>query len=123
MSFIKLVVLICVVIGAASESAADSSITQIAAKVVRQFINSQPADLLIGDGVHLVNTRNDNDARSAGGDDRTVLGALETYLHNHELRIRLPELMPGEGFGRSFKETLEELDDKDAGNNLLSHRA
>ncbi|KAJ8947809.1 hypothetical protein NQ314_008546 [Rhamnusium bicolor] len=85
---------------------------QILSKVFRQFIKSQPEDLKLGDGVHLISTGSENDARS-NRDDGTVLGVLENYLENHELRIRLPELMPGKGFGRAFKTAMDEVDGKD----------
>lgn len=80
----------------------------ILTKIFRQFLRSQPKDFQIGDGVHLLNTRSDNDARAIA-DDGTVMGVLENYLETHELRIRLAELMPGEGFGRSFKSTVNEI--------------
>ncbi|CAH1154272.1 unnamed protein product [Phaedon cochleariae] len=85
---------------------------QIVAKVFRQFLKSQPEDLLLGDGVHIVSTSGasgENGAR-ANADDGSVLGVLEHYLDNHELRIRLPELMPGEGFGRAFKDAMNEVE-------------
>ncbi|CAH1111136.1 unnamed protein product [Psylliodes chrysocephalus] len=84
---------------------------QILTKVFRQYLKSQPDDLKLGDGVHIVNTRSENDAR-ANVDDGTILGVVENYLENHELRIRLPELMPGEGFGRAFKMAMDEMDNK-----------
>lgn len=73
-------------------------------------MNSQPEDLKISDGVHLVSTRSENDAR-ANTDDGTVLGAFENYLQTHEVRIKLPELLPGEGFGRAFKDALAGTED------------
>lgn len=88
---------------------------QIVGKVLRQYIKSQPDDLRISDGVHLVSVRSgENEARSAG-DDGTLLGAVENYLQHHELRIRLPELMPGEGFGRAFKTAMDGIEDNEAG--------
>lgn len=84
----------------------------ILSKILRQYINSQPDDVKLGDGVHIISTRSENDAR-AYGDDSTLLGAVETYLDSHEVRIRLPELMPGEGFGRAFKTAMDEVEDKD----------
>uniref|UniRef100_A0A6P7GDT6 Uncharacterized protein LOC114336180 n=1 Tax=Diabrotica virgifera virgifera TaxID=50390 RepID=A0A6P7GDT6_DIAVI len=85
---------------------------QILTKVFRQYLKSQPDDVKLGDGVHIVSVKSENDAR-ASVDDGTVLGVIEHYLENHELRIRLPELMPGEGFGRAFKTAMEEVDAKD----------
>ncbi|XP_050304927.1 uncharacterized protein LOC126742325 [Anthonomus grandis grandis] len=87
----------------------------ILAKVLRQYINSQPDDVKIGDGVHIISTRSENDAR-AYGDDTTLLGAVENYLDSHEVRIRLPELMPGEGFGRAFKTAMDEVESKEGEN-------
>ncbi|XP_017781611.1 PREDICTED: uncharacterized protein LOC108566310, partial [Nicrophorus vespilloides] len=40
---------------------------------------------------------------------------VENYLQNHELRIKLPELMPGEGFGRTFKDAMEGFDSSATG--------
>lgn len=80
----------------------------ILSKIFRQFLKSQPDDYKFGDGVHLINTRSENDARS-NMDDSTVIGVLENYLDSHELRIKLAELMPGEGFGRSFKTAMNEV--------------
>lgn len=89
---------------------------QILSKVVRQFLRSQPEDLTLGEGVHIVSTRgvNDADARSVG-DDGTILGAMDNYLQTHEVRIKLPELMPGEGFGRAFKDAMAGFDGNEAG--------
>lgn len=81
---------------------------EILAKIVRQFFKSQPNDYIFGDGVHLINTRSENDARS-NMDDGTVIGVLENYLDSHEVRIKLGELMPGEAFGRSFKSAMIEI--------------
>lgn len=80
----------------------------ILTKIFRQFLRSQPVDYKIGEGVHLLNTRSENDAR-ANTDDGTVFGAVENYLETHEVRIKLAELMPGEGFGRSFKTAMNEI--------------
>lgn len=86
----------------------------ILGKVVRQYLNSQVEDVRLGDGVHLVNTKSLNDAR-ANVDDGSVLGALENYLQHHEVRIKLPELMPGEGFGRAFKDAMDGFEGGDVG--------
>jgi hypothetical protein len=110
-----LVLVLAVVVATASAETADLGHGfQILSKIVRQYLNSQPEDVKISDGVHLVSVRSDNDAR-ANTDDKTVLGAVENYLQNHELRIRLPELMPGEGFGRAFKDALDNIEGNDAG--------
>lgn len=111
----KLLVLLLALVAAAHAETADISHgMQILGKIVRQYLNSQPEDVKISDGVHLVSVRSENDAR-ANTDDKTVLGAVENYLQNHELRIRLPELMPGEGFGRAFKDALDNIEGNDAG--------
>lgn len=85
---------------------------QILTKVFRQFLRSQPEDLKLGDGVHIVSTRSENDAR-ANMDDGTFMGVAEDYLQSHDLRIKLSELMPGDGFGRAFKTAMNEADGKD----------
>ncbi|XP_019756509.2 uncharacterized protein LOC109535123 [Dendroctonus ponderosae] len=84
----------------------------ILSKILRQYINSLPEDVRLGDGVHIISTRSENDAR-AFGDDATLIGAVENYLDSHEVRIRLPELMPGEGFGRAFKTAMDEVESKE----------
>ncbi|XP_057652261.1 uncharacterized protein LOC130891489 [Diorhabda carinulata] len=84
---------------------------EILTKIFRQYLKSQPEDLKLGDGVHIVSTRSENDAR-ASTDDGTIFGVVEKYLENHELRIRLPELMPGEGFGRAFKAAMDQVNPK-----------
>lgn len=83
-------------------------VLDIVTKIFRQFLKSQPNDYKIGDGVHLLNIQSENDAR-ANLDDGTVVGALENYLESHEVRIKLSELMPSEGFGRSFKSAVNEI--------------
>lgn len=81
---------------------------KILGRMVRQYLHAQPDDVRIGDGVHLVSRAGD-DARSLS-DDGTVLGAVDTYLRSHELKIRLPELMPGDDLGRSFKMALDKVE-------------
>lgn len=80
----------------------------ILTKIFRQILKSQPDDYKIGDGVHLLSKRSENVGR-ANTDDGTVLGVLENYLETHEVRIKLGELMPGEGFGRSLKSAMTEI--------------
>lgn len=89
---------------------------QILTKVVRQYLKSQPEDLTLSEGVHIVSTGsiNDADARSVS-DDGSLLGAVDNYLQNHEVRIKLPELMPGEGFGRAFKSALTGFEGPEVG--------
>lgn len=91
---------------------------QIIGKAVRHYLNSQLDDVKLGEGVHLINTRSPNDAR-ANTDDGSVLGAVENYLLNHEVRIKLPELMPGQGFGRAFKDALEGVDANENGKHFF----
>ncbi|RZB40374.1 DUF1676 domain containing protein, partial [Asbolus verrucosus] len=112
----KLLVFVLVIVAtahAASDTADIGHGVQILGKILRQYLNSQPDDVKISDGVHLVSVRSENDARAAK-DDKTILGAVENYLQSHELRIRLPELMPGEGFGRAFKDALENIEENEA---------
>ncbi|XP_060528931.1 uncharacterized protein LOC132703597 [Cylas formicarius] len=107
----KFLVLLGVLILISASGAENSHGLTILSKILRQYINSQPEDLKLGDGVHIINTRSENDAR-ANMDDGTVLGAVENYLESHEVRIKLPELMPGEGFGRAFKTAVDEFEGK-----------
>ncbi|XP_019877333.1 uncharacterized protein LOC109605211 [Aethina tumida] len=81
---------------------------KILGRMVRQYLHAQPDDVRIGDGVHLVSRAGD-DGRSLS-DDGTVLGAVDSYLRSHELKIRLPELMPGDDLGRSFKMALDKVE-------------
>lgn len=87
---------------------------QILGKAVRNYLNSQVDDVKLGEGVHLINNKSPNDAR-ANNDDGTVIGAFENYLRNHEIRIRLPELMPEHGIGRALKDVVNGLDSNDIG--------
>lgn len=87
---------------------------QILAKVVRQYLNSQTEDLRIGEGVHLVSTKTDVNGRS-NTKDSSIIDMIETYLKSHEVRIKLPELMPKEGFGRALKYAMEGFE---AGNEI-----
>nr|XP_022917861.1 uncharacterized protein LOC111427108 [Onthophagus taurus] len=82
--------------------------------MARQFLNSQTEDVTIGEGVHLINTASPNDAR-ANMDDGTFIGSVENYLRNHEIRIKLPELMPEEGVGRAFKVVMDGFESNDLG--------
>lgn len=87
---------------------------QIFGKSIRHYLNSHIEDFKIGEGVHIINTKSPNDARS-NTDDGSVIGAMENYLRNHEIRIRLPELMPENGIGRSFKDIMEGFDNNENG--------
>lgn len=111
----KLVVLLIFVALTNAEKADISHGMLILGKIARQYLNSQANDVKLGDGVHLVSVRSENDAR-ANTDDKTFLGAIENYMLTHEIRIKLPELMPGEGFARSFNDALQNIEGKDEGN-------
>lgn len=110
----KLVVLLIFVAMANAETADISHGMLILGKIARQYLNSLSEDVKLGDGVHLVSVRSENDAR-ANTDDKTILGAVENYLLTHEIRIKLPELMPGEGFARSFTDAFQNIEGKDEG--------
>ncbi|KAK9880007.1 hypothetical protein WA026_008519 [Henosepilachna vigintioctopunctata] len=84
--------------------------THVLGKFFIHFLDSQPEDVKLSEGVHLVSVKSASDARSMK-QEKSVLGAVEDYLQNHEIRIRFPELMPGEEFGRSFKEAIDDIDE------------
>ena len=86
---------------------------QIFSKIVRQYFNDQSGDVKLGDGVHLVSTADLGDARSSF--DGGLLSSIERYLRTHEIRIKLPELLPEKGFGRSFKNVMESFEDNEIG--------
>lgn len=88
--------------------------THVLGKFFIHYLNSQPEDIKLSEGVHLVSIKSDLTGRSLNK-DKTVLGAIENYLQSHEIRIKLPELMPGEEFGRSFKEAIEDIDESNEG--------
>lgn len=113
-SVLALVLCIASCSAAATEGQDFSHGFQILGKAVRHYLNSQLDDVKLGEGVHLINTRSPNDARSHS-DDGTILGAFENYLQNHEIKIKLPELMPEQGFGRAFKDAMEGFDANDNG--------
>ncbi|XP_030752909.1 uncharacterized protein LOC115879976 [Sitophilus oryzae] len=108
----KVLVLFCALVLVTSSRAEGPSGLAVISKVIRQYINSQPEDVRLGDGVHIISTRSENDAR-ANVDDGTLLGTVENYLENHEVRIKLPELLPGEGFGRALKIAVDEAQSKE----------
>lgn len=87
---------------------------QVLTKVMKQYISNQAEDVKISDGVHLISTRNENDAR-AYTSDSSVIDLLENYLKSHEVRIKLPELMPQEGFGRAFKNIMAGFESNEIG--------
>ncbi|GJQ85497.1 hypothetical protein Trydic_g23086 [Trypoxylus dichotomus] len=87
---------------------------QILTKVVKQYLNNQADDLKISEGVHLISTPNANDARAHVGDS-SVIDLLENYLKSHEIRIKLPELMPQEGFGRALKNAMDGFESNEIG--------
>ncbi|XP_018333767.1 uncharacterized protein LOC108742905 [Agrilus planipennis] len=83
---------------------------QMLGKVVRQFLQSQPEDIILGDGVHLVTTQNANEISGrAMSDGGSVFTALENYLRSHEIQIKLPELLPKGDLGRSLKSVMEDV--------------
>ncbi|CAH0555728.1 unnamed protein product [Brassicogethes aeneus] len=107
----QLAVALCVLALAAPHVSSEySNGFKIFGKIVRQYIKSQPDDILIGEGVHLVNSKSADGEARALSDDGTIFSALENYLRSHELRIKLPELMPGEELGRSFKIAMDKVD-------------
>ncbi|KAF2905853.1 hypothetical protein ILUMI_00325 [Ignelater luminosus] len=90
---------------------------QIIGKVLRHFINSQPEDFQISEGVHLVHTASPNDATGRAADDNTFFGTIDNYLQTHEIIIKFTELMPnGQDFGRSFKDAVNGVNSADVGN-------
>lgn len=90
---------------------------QIVGKLFRNFLNSQPEDFKLTDGVHLISTSSPNDAEGRSSDDNSVFGVLENYLQTHEIKIKLPELMPdGHDFGRAFKDVVQGINSSDIGN-------
>lgn len=90
---------------------------QIVTKFVRQYLDQQPEDITLGDGVHLVNSGDVAAAATArAADDGSLLSSLESFLKTHELRIRLPELMPdSENIGRKFREVMDDMSKNDIG--------
>lgn len=90
---------------------------QIATKFARQYLEHQPSDIVLGDGVHLV-SNGDKEAESTAraNDDGSLLSALESFFKSHELRIRLPELMPdSENISRKFREVMDDMSKNDLG--------
>ncbi|KAL3268019.1 hypothetical protein HHI36_007152 [Cryptolaemus montrouzieri] len=118
--FSKLVLLVplcvfsIVTVSCASEGLDFSKGTHVLGKFFIHFLDSQPEDIKLSEGVHLVSIKSDNEGRALNK-DKSVLGAVENYLQNHEIRIKLPELMPGEDFGRSFKEAIDDIDESNEG--------
>lgn len=88
---------------------------QYIGKFVRHYLDSQPTDIVLSDGVHLIDVGgNDADARAAN--DNSVLNSIMNFLKTHELRIKLPELMPDtESMSRTFKEVMEDVKSNDVG--------
>ncbi|KAB0794504.1 hypothetical protein PPYR_11343 [Photinus pyralis] len=77
---------------------------QIIGKLFRHFVNSQPEDYQITDGVHLISTSTANDIDSRSVDDLSLMGVIENYVRTHEVRIKFTELMPdGQDLARAFR--------------------
>ncbi|KAK5644806.1 hypothetical protein RI129_006106 [Pyrocoelia pectoralis] len=82
---------------------------RIVGKLFRHFVNSQPEDYKLTDGVHLISTSTANAIDARAVDDMSVMGVIENYVRTHEVRIKLSELMPnGEELARVFRSDGEE---------------
>lgn len=91
---------------------------QYLGRFVRSYLDNQPKDLQLTDGVHLVDVGETEpaDARAAG--DGSILTSVVNFLKRHELKIKLPELMPdSETLSRSFKQAMDDFDSNDIGGN------
>lgn len=88
---------------------------QILTKVVRQYLHDQGEDLKIGEGVHLVSSGSLGGNARAYSSDGSVIDMLENYLKSHEIKIKLPELMPKEGIGRALKNAMEGFESNEIG--------
>ena len=87
------------------ELARNSSITCHGVKIVRrvmaQLLDS-PRNLQLADGVQLVRiassassgTSSESTFRSLHKDNRSLLSRIQKFLSSHELRIRIPDLLP-----------------------------
>ncbi|KAF7265011.1 hypothetical protein GWI33_021742 [Rhynchophorus ferrugineus] len=84
----------------------------ILSKHLRQYIRAQPENVKLSDGINIISTKSENDAR-ASGDDGTLLGVIENYLEHHEVRIKLEELMPGDRVERALKSAMDEVESKE----------
>ncbi|KAF5286521.1 hypothetical protein FQR65_LT12525 [Abscondita terminalis] len=83
---------------------------QVLSKLFRHFINSQPEDYKLTDGVHLISTSTPNDITSRASDDTSLMGVIENYIQTHEVRIKFVELMPtGQDLARAFKSDNDEV--------------
>ncbi|KAK4875555.1 hypothetical protein RN001_011977 [Aquatica leii] len=83
---------------------------QVLSKLFRHFINSQPEDYKLTDGVHLISTSTSNDITSRAVDDTSLMGVIENYIQTHEVRIKFVELMPnGQDLARAFKSDNDEV--------------
>lgn len=84
-------------------------------KFVRNYLDTQPKDLVLVDGVHLVDVGGpEADARAAG--DNSILTSIVNFLQRHELKIKLPELMPdSETMSRTFKQVMDDVQKNDIG--------
>lgn len=89
---------------------------QYIGKFVRHFLESQPADLVLSDGVHLVDVGGNDVNGARAANDYSVLTSIVNFLKRHELRIKLPELMPDqEAMSRTFKEVMDDMKSNEIG--------
>lgn len=91
---------------------------QYVGKFVRSYLESQPQDMQLTDGVHLVDVGgNEGDARAAN--DNSILTSIVSFLRRHELKIKLPELMPDQDtMSRTFKQVMDDFNGNDIGGNI-----
>lgn len=90
---------------------------QYVGKFVRNYLESQPKDLVLTDGVHLVDVGNQEDGARAATDN-SLLATVVGFLRRHELKIKLPELMPdSETMSRTFKQVMDDFQSNDIGGN------
>lgn len=91
---------------------------QFIGKFVRNYLESQPSDLVLTEGVHLVAVGgNDADPQYArAANDNSLVTSVVNFLRRHELKIKLPELMPdSESMSRTFNEVMEDFKNNEIG--------
>lgn len=87
-------------------------------KFVRNYLEQQPKDLVLTDGVHLVDVGGP-EASARATNDNSILTSIVNFLQRHELKIKLPELMPdSETMGRTFKQVMEDYNKNDIGGKI-----
>lgn len=95
---------------------------QFIGKFVRHYLESQPSDLTLTDGVHLVNVGGNDAGEERAADDNSILTSVVNFLRRHELKIKLPELMPdSDSLSRSFKEAMDDLNSNEIGGIILNY--